>query len=584
MPNNYTCCIFIFLYKEMIKMSIKFFALLWVGLISVMSVSAAGPTFWSTTGNAGTNANINFIGTTDTVGLTFRTNNVVRMSLTSSVGTGWVSALVTQVPISVNAGPIPKANLQVMGSVMFGDNSPLTSSLPSNSFSSILWWGGNSIVGIQSTIAWGTNNQISNKAGSSFIGAWIRNTLQWMAWFIWWWMQNNINWSRNAIVWGEANSILGNVSDGFIGGWSGNHVQSNYATIVGGRQNTAWQNYSAIVWGRENVIAWWRQNQYGFIGGGKANYMEDAEESAIVGGVNNIITANVSLIGGWHHNQIAWSVGGVIGGWQSNMIQNVASLSFIGGWDSNIIDNGPYGVIVWWRQNQVKGSYSSIVGGNMNNITDSEKSFIGWGWSNRIAWSLGSNIVWGESNSIISTDTNMRWSNIIWWSQNHVTNSNGSNIMWSTSNIRWGIRNIIIGANSNILDSDVSTIFSDGATILESSNANIFWASTIINSNTVRSFWFDANFSGAANSFFWNEWMGINTVATMNNVFLIGASNWVGINTATPTDALTVNGYISTSQAYKAPSGNVGITQTITLSGNGCTVQIEAGIITSTSC
>jgi len=46
------------------------------------SLSAGGSSGWNLTGNAGTDANINFIGTTDNTGLTFRTNNSSHWQLT----------------------------------------------------------------------------------------------------------------------------------------------------------------------------------------------------------------------------------------------------------------------------------------------------------------------------------------------------------------------------------------------------------------------------------------------------------------------------------------------------------------------
>jgi hypothetical protein len=48
----------------------------------------AATTGWSTTGNAGTVASSNFLGTTDAIDLRFRTNNIERMSITSAGNVG----------------------------------------------------------------------------------------------------------------------------------------------------------------------------------------------------------------------------------------------------------------------------------------------------------------------------------------------------------------------------------------------------------------------------------------------------------------------------------------------------------------
>src|SRR5207249_5330354 len=53
-------------------------------LILMQSTQHSGAQSWSLTGNAGTNASTNFIGTTDNVAFKIRTNNSVRLTISSS--------------------------------------------------------------------------------------------------------------------------------------------------------------------------------------------------------------------------------------------------------------------------------------------------------------------------------------------------------------------------------------------------------------------------------------------------------------------------------------------------------------------
>src|SRR5436190_19429783 len=86
-------------------------------------------TDWHITGNTGTSASPNFIGTTDKVALKMRTNNVVRMTVTSAgrVGIGTGS---------------PKSTLDVAGTMTrfdsyFGKTYPLSAGTSGASYSRV---------------------------------------------------------------------------------------------------------------------------------------------------------------------------------------------------------------------------------------------------------------------------------------------------------------------------------------------------------------------------------------------------------------------------------------------------------------
>ncbi|MFM7902198.1 MAG: hypothetical protein ACKPAD_09460, partial [Bacteroidota bacterium] len=79
---------------------------------------------WSLTGNAGTNAGTNFIGTTDNIALRFRTNNSTRMSISSGGKVG-IGITVPIFKLDVRAGSINTDSLyRINGiSVISRDNS-----------------------------------------------------------------------------------------------------------------------------------------------------------------------------------------------------------------------------------------------------------------------------------------------------------------------------------------------------------------------------------------------------------------------------------------------------------------------------
>lgn len=97
-----------------------------IGLLGLSSLSydVAFGQSWSLTGNAGTNAGTNFIGTTDNIALRFRTNNSTRMSISSGGKIG-IGILVPIFKLDVRAGSINTDSLyRINGtSVLSLDNS-----------------------------------------------------------------------------------------------------------------------------------------------------------------------------------------------------------------------------------------------------------------------------------------------------------------------------------------------------------------------------------------------------------------------------------------------------------------------------
>ena len=108
-------------------MKIKFTGIVIASIVFGLAVHAQ--TDWHITGNAGTTASTNFIGTTDKVALKMRTNNVVRMTVTSAgrVGIGTAS---------------PTSTLDVAGTITgfdsyFGYRFPVSAGTSGASYSSV---------------------------------------------------------------------------------------------------------------------------------------------------------------------------------------------------------------------------------------------------------------------------------------------------------------------------------------------------------------------------------------------------------------------------------------------------------------
>jgi len=269
---------------------------------------------------------------------------------------------------------------------------------------------GNTLSGVQATIAGGSNNTAS--ATGAFVGGGGNNAIQVGADF-------------SSIGGGFGNVVPSGLLGATIGGGYQNTNSGNYATVAGGDQNTIQSNadrsaiggginntiqassgYSVIAGGDQNTI----QANAGdsFVGGGYNNTVQtNSGFSAIVGGVSNAILYNayLSAMGGGVLNIIQTNAyESAIGGGGLNTIQVNAPFSTIGGGGSNIIQTNADHATIGGGANNLAGGTGSVVGGGSHNTASGPYAMVGGGVSNT-ASGFSSTVPGGEFNSASGTNS-----------------------------------------------------------------------------------------------------------------------------------------------------------------------------------
>lgn len=304
-------------------------------------------------------------------------------------------------------------------------------------------------------------------------------------------------------------------------------------------------SYPSIIFGATNVISGGARN---VIAGWLWNKITESITSFIWwwGGFNTIVdNSNSSLIIWWSSNDIIHSVFSSLVWWYDNAIYSWADadgISFLWWGQGNIIATWHrYSLIVWWYQNRVFDRFNVIWGWRWNVVTWSRLNVIVWWYGNLVNWEI-SNIVWWYSNVIA-------WS----WYWNFVGGWAYNKIFWQYSSIWWWNGNTV-------------ATWATYGTIPG-------WSANVVSGNYSLAAWRAAR-AIHDNSFVWSD--GVTFSSTNYSQFLIRATNGVGINTASPTEALTVVGWAQidgTTFNVDEANNRVWIwtaapTQTLTVSGN----------------
>ena len=227
---------------------------------------------WSLTGNSGTTAGTNFLGTTDNVALNIRTNNVDRMIFntngsiqrdvggnargTNAIDMQTERAAVTQVASglrSIVAGGernTASGDRSVIGGGNTNTASGLTSTVSGGNF--------NTASGSSSTVGGGSTNTASGSV--SIVGGGSNNTAS------------------------GANST--------VGGGSSNTASGVNSTVGGGTGNTASGDYAAIPGGRNLFLTDAADRSFGFLSGVGINTMAISVPDVAVFGNADLWLAN----------------------------------------------------------------------------------------------------------------------------------------------------------------------------------------------------------------------------------------------------------------------------------------------------
>ncbi len=236
---------------------------------------ASGEAGWSLTGNAGTDPNTNFIGSTDAQALEFRTDGARTLRLEPS------DVLLNGVPITVNviAGSSANEVLDgVRGATIAGGGLPAGDPDPDFAFDNP-----NRVTDHYGSIGGGYGNRTGNDnadgsdAAFNTVGGGVSNVAS----------------GRSTTVsGGEENSASSSGST--VGGGIRNNGVGTDSTVGGGIANTASGSRSTVSGGVENQS----DGTGSTIGGGAANEASNLY-ATVSGGFQNTASADGSIVVGW---------------------------------------------------------------------------------------------------------------------------------------------------------------------------------------------------------------------------------------------------------------------------------------------
>ena len=397
------------------------------GVNAAMLNGLGAASFWQTTGNGGTTAGPNFIGTTDNQPLELRVNGLraLRLEPGPSLANG-APNVIGGSSVNFVASGLKGAVIGGGGAVNF-DGNAYTNSVTGD-FGTVCGGYGNTAGGfavacggVQNT----ADGQVAAVLGGAFntaanyatIGGGFQNTASGQgaviggggsdgtsyqgnqnagnAAFIGGGLNNMINSGADysAVVSGQANMAESAYS--FVGGGSANTASAVDTTIAGGEFNTAGGDHAVVGGGQSNVAS----GSYGVVGGGNGNNTIGADD-VLAGGYNNTSAGgNNSTISGGNGNNSSGSQA-VIGGGQSNSVS--AFYSAIGGGVNNMATNNSS--VVCGGTNNLSGGYAATVPGGSDNLALGDYSLA----AGRFAQATNNNtFVWSDgSTNTVSTTTN----------------------------------------------------------------------------------------------------------------------------------------------------------------------------------
>ncbi len=360
----------------------------WSGLTGVPAGFADGTdddttSFWSLTGNGGTTAGANFVGTTDNQALELHVSTTRVLRLEPNVSSpnliGGYSGN------SVLAG--------VAGATVGGGGSSGST---------------NRVTDNYSTVAGGENNQAGDNAGSATDSAHATvagggsNTAS-ESYAAVGGGRNNLASDAYAVVGGGIDNQATGIAATVSGGWN-NTSSARLATVGGGELNIASGEHATIAGGMSDAAS----ATYSAIGGGNSN-QATAVSTTVGGGDGNTASAEYATIGGGWSNEASAGYATIAGGGRTlshlpstgNRVTD--DYGTVGGGGNNQAGNNLgtatdsyYATVAGGKDNTASDIYAAV-GGGLDNTSSNNYAVIGGGGHNQ-ATGTASTIAGGWTN------------------------------------------------------------------------------------------------------------------------------------------------------------------------------------------
>lgn len=261
-------------------------------------------------------------------------------------------------------------------------------------------------------------------------------------------IKGNINAGYGNIISGTTikSSILGGENNNMS--TSPGQPQVIHSSIVGGVNNGVYRELSVILNGYNNNVA----APLAAIVNERKNTILNGNNNLIANGADDLIGGgNFNTIDGTYYSRFGTSPNRkntILNGYNSSI--NASIYNFIGGGLGNVIEYySSYDNIVGGYQNRIFGSFTSIIGGGAEN-------FIGYG---------GNNVIGGGRNNILTGSTIATV--IVGGQYNYITDSDTSSIVGGSNNRLLGVANtnrrtFIGGGINNTITASTTSIIGGG--------------------------------------------------------------------------------------------------------------------------
>lgn len=332
---------------------------------------------WSLTGNSGTTAGTNFLGTTDNQALEFHVNSTRAFRIEPD-------------PVSPNIiGGFIGNFVATSGATISGGGSLGFPNSVTGDFGTISGGKGNTVSGARATVSGGGQNTASDTA--STVSGGQGNTASGLRATVAGGGKNEARGDRSTIGGGGQNitrNLLATIGGGLsnaVGTASG----GDYGTVGGGIENTARGNRATIGGGGSNIASGLRST----VAGGGQNWA-GGTNATVVGGKNNTAGGQSSIVGGGEGNK-ARGLGDTVVGGVENIIS--ADYSTIGGGQKNNVTSGITHATISGGNTNIASGVNSTIGGGETNTASGASSTVAGGFGNS-ASGIGATVPGGKNN------------------------------------------------------------------------------------------------------------------------------------------------------------------------------------------